>query len=150
MSSCAVTSSGSRDFQEYLADTENLACAMFDYSTLVCFGEMRHGAQYCSMCNPCVPYARERDESYRSAIRFTPDSILDSAYSLFTEGKWESGYGGAAWALIAEVALNRLRQKEGWSIDEVFIDRCVTYPQRIYINSIKRNGDLSGLWARRH
>lgn len=115
-----------RDFQEYKQRyTENLANAMLDYSVLVCFGEMRHGAQYCSMYNPSVPYARERDESYRSAIRFTPDSILDSAYSLFTEGEWESGYGGAAWALIAEVALNRLRQKEGWCINEVFIDRCV-------------------------
>ena len=115
-----------RDFQEYKQRyTENLANAMLDYSVLVCFGEMRHGAQYCSRYNPNVPYARERDESYRSAIQFTPDSILDSAYSLFTEGEWDISYGGAAWALIAEVALNRLRQKDVWCIDEVFIDRCV-------------------------
>lgn len=130
------------DFERYKkAFTEHLAVAIFDYTTLVVFGEMRNAEGHASKYNMFVPGGVGRSSAYHTARKYTPISILEAGVSLFREAKWESGYGGDKWAVIAETALKKAQGLPGWCVPEVFIDRCVdlTHNGSIYFDKIDAN-----------
>ncbi len=134
-----------RDLFEYKSlYTKKLAETMFDYSTLVCFGEMRHGYHKCEYHNPFIPNGCEhsRSSSYETAREYTPISILKSGFDIFGRDWNEDSYGGGAWKLIAEVALNRASGLRGWDIDEVFVDRCVDLSHNGSIYFDKTDADI--------
>lgn len=129
-----------KDFNNYKKSfTEKLSVALLDYTTLVVFGEMRHAADRASYYNPHVPYTQKREHSYENARLYSPVSILEAGVNLFQSAEWESGYGGEKWAVIASTALKKVQRIPGWSVDEVFIDRCVdlTHNGSVYFDKIQ-------------
>lgn len=85
---------------------EKLAVAIRDYLTLACFGEARHGEH---AANQFLLYGPKRGEGRTGARelarKFEPQSLLTACLGLFSRDGWNSAYGGAKWAHIAECAL---------------------------------------------
>lgn len=102
--------------QKYM---DGLKQAIYDYTALVVYGEMRHGASTCTHCNPLIPQKKNRGSAYNLAKEFNPTSILIAGEKLFSRGNWSSAYGGEKWRLIA----NRV-QLINKIDDGVYCDMC--------------------------
>jgi hypothetical protein len=79
-----------------------LARTMFDYLTVACVGEMRHGHTWLNF-----PFGvpASRSDAYAKSISYDPRSILPTCAKAFNvKGKWGGGYGGPKWANIASSA----------------------------------------------
>ena len=106
---------------EYIA---KLAHHIFDYTVLVCGGEMRHAyriasrhnAEWADQCGNKIA----RTEAFHRAKEWTAKSVLEACLPVFSCRKWAGGYGGKAWAGIARAGL-----MYGKIPDIVFIDHCV-------------------------
>jgi len=87
--------------QKYIDNTAN---AIFDYLTLICFGEARHCYGNCNyILTDQLPHGRF--ECYRFVTRYEPFSSLEIMKDLFSKG-WGIGssLGGKQWMYIATVA----------------------------------------------
>lgn len=97
----------------------NLANALYDYTALVAFGEMRHAKNQCYSYNVQVPHHSNRGVSYGEAVNFNPTSILIAGNNLFTRNFWGSSFGGLKWGLICDRVL--LKDKIS---NQTFCDMC--------------------------
>lgn len=104
------------DFKQEYAT--KLAKAIFDYTVLVVYGEMRHGYNHSSHYHPDIPKNEGRSGAYHLARKYEPYSILRVGKELFSKS-WGESYGGKKWARIAERVLLRPRV-----VDAVFCDMC--------------------------
>jgi hypothetical protein len=92
--------------------------ALYDYTALVVFGEMRHGVGRSTHYNPEVSQGGGRNSSYKIARQYNPTSILMAGEKLFAQ-KWYSNFGGEKWRNIC----NRVLLKD--TIDDaVYVDMC--------------------------
>lgn len=97
----------------------SLRRALFDYTALVVYGEMRHGWKTSTHYNPSVIKSGKRNVSYESAKGFNPISILVAGENIFKEGRWENNFGGEKWRFIANrvLLINKLNMNN-------FCDMC--------------------------
>lgn len=103
-------------FQEIYSN--KLSQALFDYSTLACFGEMRHAKKECVMYAPQIKKGVERNQSYSDAKKYNADNILIVANKLFG-CSWSSMFGGKKWQLIAQTVA-----KKGKISNLIYCDTC--------------------------
>jgi hypothetical protein len=104
------------DFKQEYAT--KLAKAIFDYTVLVVYGEMRHGYSKSSHYHPDIPKNEGRYGAYQLARKYEPYSILRVGKELFSKS-WGASFGGEKWARIAEKVLLR-----PIIVDAVFCDMC--------------------------
>lgn len=109
-----------QDFNAYRETyAAQFAQAIFDYTAMVVYGEMRHGRKRASHYNPNVVGGSGRVYAYENALSYTPESIFLAGIPLF-ECEWEHDYGGKKWIPIA---------RAGLMFDRLgtfgFIDHCV-------------------------
>jgi hypothetical protein len=112
-----------RDFDTYASTyVSKFSEAMFDYITLICFGEARHA--YAHTDNRWrivgVPRGGGRSPSYSKALRYDPWDVLRKCAKVFSVPGWDTSYGGKSWARIANAGLMRAKlDAESW------LDHCV-------------------------
>lgn len=111
------------DIIEYRNDfMPKLADALYDYTVMVVFGEMRHSKCHASHYIEDIPTSdMDRTYAFELAKDYDPINILETATILFDPARvrWESSYGGYKWLLIAQHALRR-----GKINDIIFCDTC--------------------------
>jgi len=110
---------------------EKLSIMLFDYSVLVCYGEMRHAKSQCSHLIPAIKQGGNRNGSYIIAKDFSPINILRLAEKQFGNYTWGSAYGGKKWANIAHTVL-----KKGRIDNLIFCDTCfsLSHNNSPYVN----------------
>lgn len=115
-----------RDFHEYKRLFENkFANALFDYTALVVYGELRHSRRRCGLHHPNIPQGGPRSGSYVEAEKYSPAFIAEAGLLLFYEYEWETAYGGERWGAIAKALHRRVNKLNHFDNDVVFIDHCV-------------------------
>ena len=97
---------------------DKLSMMLFDYSTLVVFGEMRHASEQCDVYIDEIPQGGRRSDRYQEALQYNPYNILFVGEEQFNK-KWKSSFGGKKWALIAKIAA-----KKNTIDDKVYCDAC--------------------------
>jgi hypothetical protein len=99
-----------------------LAAAFFDYIVATCAGELRHAHRCANQHYDGFPtgFSHHRASASAFALQYEPRSTLKACLKSFTDGEWQNGYGGEAWAKIAKAGLMYKEQP-----DIVFIDHCV-------------------------
>ena len=111
------------DIIEYRNDfIPKLADALYDYTVMVVFGEMRHSNYHASHSIDNIPTSEMgRADAFELAKDYDPSNILETATILFNPARvrWESSYGGYKWLLIAQHGLQR-----GKINDVIFCDTC--------------------------
>lgn len=121
-----------KDILDYEARyIEKLSIMLFDYSALVCYGEMRHAADKTTHYIPGIRQGGDRNGSYIEATNFNPMNILRLAEKQFGDYEWGSSFGGKKWANIAHVS-----QKKGRIDDLIFCDTCfsLSHNNSPYVN----------------
>jgi hypothetical protein len=107
------------DIQEYKAMfTEKLSNALYDYTAIVVYGEMRHAKIRSEYYYPSLPVSGSREYAYNKAYDYKPSSILNAGIELFDK-YWENSYGGEKWKIIA----NQVSLKNKIN-DTIFCDMC--------------------------
>jgi len=115
-----------RDFHEYkrLFETK-FANALFDYTALVVYGELRHSRRRCGLHHPSISQGGPRSGSYAEAEKYSPAFIAEAGLLLFYEYEWDTAYGGERWGAIAKALHRRVNKLNHFDNDIVFIDHCV-------------------------
>lgn len=132
-----------RDFDTYTSTyVSKFSEAMFDYLTLICFGEARHAsAQTQNRWHVMgVPRGGSRGSSYNKARRYDPWDVLRKCEEVFRVPRWSSTYGGKSWARIANAGLMRAKlDAESW------LDHCVDLSHNGGLCFDKQDADIFGL-----
>lgn len=128
------------DIIEYRNDfIPKLADALYDYTAMVVFGEMRHSKHHASHCIGDIPTSNMgRADAFELAKDYDPSNILETATILFDPARvgWESSYGGYKWLLIAQHGLQR-----GKINDIIFCDTCfsLSHNSNPYLDKYQTN-----------
>ena len=98
------------DIWEYQSEViEKLSQMLYDYSVLACYGELRHVARASQVRYKGVGLPSKnstRAGAMYEALAFNHKDILKFAVEGFDkENRWNSGYGGEKWQMIAKHAL---------------------------------------------
>lgn len=83
---------------------KNLSQALYDYTAMVVYGEMRHAWKTSTHYNPHVCRVSSRKESYYESLQYNPKDILEAGKRLFDPKKtiWTENFGGEKWWFIAD------------------------------------------------
>lgn len=94
------------DITEFQTKYEkNLATAIHDYTVIVVAGEMRHAHRHCSRYyTDFYTQSADREHVYQACLKYSPRDLLRAGEYIYSRS-WDSGYGGAKWALIAKGGL---------------------------------------------
>lgn len=111
-----------KEFNEFrTAFNSTFAEAIHDYTALVVAGEMRHARKHSTMYIKDFLIGGGRNDSYENCQDWSSQSILKAGVQIFSEDvRWDNGYGGIKWKVIAEAGL-----MYGKVSNVVFIDHCV-------------------------
>jgi hypothetical protein len=130
-----------RDIIDYEARyISNLKRALYDYTALVAFGEMRHAYDKSTYLNPDVPEGGGRNTSYKVATQYNPTSILIAGEKLFSK-RWSGSYGGEKWRNIC----NRVLLKDKIN-DAVYIDMCFSLTHNCSPYLDKSESNIFRIW----
>jgi hypothetical protein len=110
-----------RDIKEYKElYVEKLADAIYDYSVMVCYGEMRHAKNHSTHYSKHISQTLNRGASYLESLEYNPTDILNLAEKSFSNDvEWGGAYGGEKWRLIA----NRVNLRP-YLTNQIFCDMC--------------------------
>lgn len=128
------------DIIEYRNDfIPKLADALYDYTVMVVFGEMRHSKYHASHYIENIPTSdMGRADAFELAKDYDPSNILETATILFDPARvrWDYLYGGYKWFLIAQHGLRR-----GRISDVIFCDTCfsLSHNQNPYLDKAQTN-----------
>jgi hypothetical protein len=98
------------------------ASAIYDYTVMVVYGEMRHGREKACHYNPKVTQESCRIDSYREALSYLPKSVLQAAVVAFDAYWNDAYYGGVKWLRIASTVLKLY----GNVPNNTFCDACIS------------------------
>ena len=99
----------------------HFSSAIYDYTVVVCAGEIRHAKKHAWISHPNFSSSTDRDEVYNECVVYKSQQIAEISEIIFgKEANWDSGYGGLKWAQIAHAATLRTKLN-----NISFIDHCV-------------------------